>query len=321
MRNHKTTSQAISQQIDRAHKVLLVSHRNPDGDTLGSNLAMYNYLTSLGKDVTSFCVDKVPQYLQFLPDSHNMTDDHRIFTKTYDTVIALDSSTIELTGAAYLLEAIPSKYTFINIDHHLSNPGYGDISLVLPQTSSTAELLHSLFIDWGITWNENIATNLACGVITDTGGLKNPATSYQSLSTTSDLVDKGANIHKIMNTTLRQTSINKLKLWGRALERLTKVEKYNLVYTFVTLRDLEECQVNEEASEGMSNFLHVLKEGEIIMVLREIDENTIKGSLRTSGETDLTKIAGLFGGGGHKKAAGFSLSGKLDYDNNKLRII
>ena len=321
MQNHKLTSQAIYQQIDRAHKILLISHRNPDGDTLGSNLAMFNFLTSLGKNVTSFCADKVPSYLSFLPDSHNITADHRIFTKGYDTVIALDSSNLQLTAAEYLLQAIPSKFTLINIDHHVSNPGYGDISLVSPQTSSTAELLHNLFMDWKIEWNENIATNLACGVITDTGGLKNPATSYQSLSATSDLVNKGANIHKIMNVTLNQTSINKLKLWGRALERLTKVEKYNLVYTFITIKDFEECQADEDASEGMSNFLHVLKEGEVILVLREVGNNTIKGSLRTTGKIDLTKIAGLFGGGGHRKAAGFSLSGKLDYDNNKLRII
>ncbi|MBT6690969.1 bifunctional oligoribonuclease/PAP phosphatase NrnA [Candidatus Parcubacteria bacterium] len=321
MQNHKLTSQAIYQQIDRAHKILLISHRNPDGDTLGSNFAMFNFLKNQGKEVTSFCVDPVPNYLNFLPDSHNLSNDHRVFTKTYDTVITLDCSTIELTAAEYLLQAIPSKYTFINIDHHVSNPGYGDISLVSPQTSSTAELLHNLFMDWKIEWNENIATNLACGVITDTGGLKNPATSYQSLSATSDLVNKGANIHKIMNVTLNQTSINKLKLWGRALERLTKVEKYNLVYTFITIKDFEECQADEDASEGMSNFLHVLKEGEVILVLREVGNNTIKGSLRTTGKIDLTKIAGLFGGGGHRKAAGFSLSGKLDYDNNKLRII
>jgi phosphoesterase RecJ-like protein len=120
---------------------------------------------------------------------------------------------------------------------------------------------------------------------------------------------------------LNKPRLNQLKLWGRAFERLTKSNKYKLVYTWLSIKDYEECEATEDDSDGLSNFLHILKEGEVIMVLRETEENMIRGSLRTTSDIDLTKIAGIFGGGGHKKAAGFSLPGKLVYDNNKLRII
>ncbi len=321
MKNHKNISQDIYQAINKAKDILIISHRNPDGDTLGCNLALSTYLRTQNKKVTSFCVDSVPDYMEFLPNSHTMTSDHRVFTKKYDIVFTVDCSTLELTNTEKLLSVIPSEYALINIDHHVSNPMFGDINLVLTDSSSTAEVLHRLLKDWHVEIDDKIATCLAVGLLTDTGGLKNPATSYQSLSVASDLVDKGANAHKIIQNTINKTDVNKLQLWGRALERLTKIDKYNIVYTWLSQIDFEECNTDESSSEGMANFLHILKDGEIIMVLKETKNGDVKGSLRTTGNKDMTKLAGLFGGGGHKKASGFNLSGKLEYANNKLIII
>lgn len=321
MYNHKNISQSIKSAINQASSILVISHKRPDGDTIGSNLALSIYLEKIGKKVTSFCIDPIPEYLSFLPKSHLMTNDHLIFREKYDLVIVVDSSNYELTAVRELLEALPTKATLINIDHHISNPQYGDINLLLTDSSSTAEIMYRLMKDWAIDWDQNIASNLACGIITDTGGLKNPATNYKTISAISDLIARGANVAKIINATLNKPRLNQLKLWGRAFERLTKSSKYKLVYTWLSIKDYEECKATEDDSEGLSNFLHVLKEGEVIMVLRETEENMIRGSLRTTSDIDLTKIAGIFGGGGHKKAAGFSLPGKLVYDNNKLKVV
>lgn len=321
MKNHKNISQDIYQVVEKAKDILIISHRRPDGDTLGCNLALNSYLRSQNKKVTSFCVDPIPESMNFLPNSHRLTSDHRIFTKSYDIIFTVDCSTLELTQAEGLLKVIKSDYKLINIDHHVSNPNFGDINLVLTSSSSTAEVVHRLLKDWDAKITDDMATNLAVGLLTDTGGLKNPATGYQSLSSISDLVEKGANAHNIIQNTINKTDINKLKLWGRAMERLTHVKKHNLVYTWLTQQDFEECETDDSASEGMANFLHILKDGEIIMVLKETKEGDIKGSLRTTSERDMTKLAGLFGGGGHKKASGFNLSGKLEYVNNKLRIV
>lgn len=321
MQNHKTTSQAIYQQLEEAKDILIVSHQKPDGDTLGANFALHKLLKKQGKNIKSFCLDPVPENLRFLPNSHDLSTDHKLFTKKYDTIIVVDSGSLDYAGIDGLISAVPSDYTLINIDHHASNPHYGDINLVITDASSTAEVLYRLFSDWDIAWDEEIANSLVCGIVTDTGGLKNPATTYRALDAVADLVTKGANPHQIMNLTINNVDIASLRLWGRALKRLRKNKKYDLVYTFVTQQDLADCGATDSASEGLANFLHILKEGSISMVLKETKDGMVKASLRTTSNIDLSKLAQAFGGGGHKKAAGFSLPGKLVYDKNKLRII
>ncbi len=321
MQNHKTTSHDIQSAIKAADKILLIAHQNPDGDCLGSVLAMYRYLASLDKNITVFCNHKIPDNFDFLPDANKLTNDHTVFTKSYDVVITVDTAALHLTGIEELLKIIPNKYKFINIDHHISNEKYADINLIISGASSTAEMIYRLFKDWQANIDQEIATQLACGMITDTGGFKNPATTYTCLDIAGELINRGANISQLVKNTINDTNITRLQLWGRALERLTKVNKYNLVYTWLTLQDLKECQADGNASEGISNFLHILNEGKIIMVLQETDNNIIKGSLRTTSKVDLSKLFALIGGECHQKAAGFSLPGRLEYDNNKLRIV
>lgn len=320
MLNYHAVSQTILQAIKKADKILIISHQKPDGDTLGANLALRKYLANINKDVHSFCDSEIPDYLKFLPGSHLVTSDHLLFTKKFDLVITVDCATIELTAAQHLLATLPA-HQLINIDHHSSNPHYGDTNIVLTEASSTAEVMYRLFEHWQINFDQEIATNLACGLITDTSGFKNPATSYQALNVAAKLFSHGANLHQLLKITNRSQNIDHLILWGRALERLQKVEKYNLVFTYLTQADLVETNNDESAIGGISNFLHILKEGQIILVLTETKNNLIKGSLRTTTEIDVAKIAQLFGGGGHKKAAGFSLPGRLVYDNNRLRVV
>ena len=322
MNNHKDISQSIKRHLEKAQSILIISHKKPDGDTLGANFALTDYLQGQGKSITSFCLDPLPNSFNFLPNSHLLTNDHLVFTKKYDLVIVLDSGSLPYAGVDKLLTALPNNFTLINIDHHASNPSYGDINLVISTAASTTEIIYRLFKDWSVNWTPDLATALVCGMITDTDGFMNPATNYSTLAATADLINHGANINQIAQITLSNQSIHNLKLWGRALSRLTKNLKYDLVYTYLTQKDFTECQTDDSAGEGIANFLHILKEAKIILVLSEIDNNLIKGSLRTTDDnTDLAKLAQALGGGGHKKASGFSLPGKLSYDNNKLRVV
>lgn len=321
MQNHKNISQQIYQEISQAKSILLISHQKPDGDTLGANLAFFTYLKRLGKEVHSFCLDRIPKYFEFLPYSHLITTDHKIFTVNYDLVITIDCASLDYAGIDKLITALPSNYQLINIDHHVTNPRYGDLNLVIDNASSASEIVYRLFKDWQIDWEQDIATALLCGLVTDTDGFKNAGTSYQALSAAAHLVNCGAKTHQIVQKALNNTNLNSLRLWGLALSRLKKSSRYDLIYTYITQQDLTDCQVETNASEGIINFLHILKEGKIIMLLKEEPDGLIKGSLRTTSQVDLTKLAAIFGGGGHKKAAGFSLPGRLVYDNNKLRII
>jgi len=321
MESHKTTSENIKQAIKKAQDILLISHKKPDGDTIGSNLAFLNYLIKNNKNVSSFCLDSIPNNLKFLANSNKISDEHKLFTKKYDLVIALDSASLEYAGIDKLMTALPDGYTLINIDHHVTNPNYGDINLVLPEASSTAEVVYRLFRDWHIDWDDEIATCLSCGMITDTNGFTNAATNYHCLGAASEMSRQGAKPHTIVKNALTNFNIDNLRIWGRAMERLQKSKHHNIVYTWISQQDFEECGVDHSSTEGIINFLHILKDAKIIMVLTEMPNNIIKGSLRTSEDIDLTKLASFLGGGGHKKAAGFSLPGRLVYDNNKLKII
>lgn len=321
MHDYKTTSLAIKQSFEKAQNILIISHQKPDGDTLGSNFALHSFLKNLNKNVTSFCIDPMADLFKFLPGSESLKTDHLVFSKKYDLVIMVDSASLNYAGVDKLMTSL-NDYTLVNIDHHASNPLYADLNLVITSASSCTEVIYRLFKDWKIKISPEIATNLACGMITDTSGFVNPATNYQVLQAASDLIKNGANLSQISQITLGTKNINNLKLWGRALDRLKHVDKYGLVYTFVTQQDFAECQADDSAAEGLSNFLHVLQGAKIILVLKEAPNNLIKGSLRTTSDNiDLAKLAGYLGGGGHKKAAGFVLQGKLSYDNNKLRII
>lgn len=321
MQNHKTTSENIKQAINKAGNILVISHQKPDGDTIGSNLALLTYLKKQNKNVVSFCTHPLPEKFNFLPNAHHMSDDHRIFTKQYDLVITVDCASLDYAGVDKLMTALPSGYTLINIDHHITNPHFGDINLVIPEASSNAEVLYRLFKDWNIDWDSDLATNISCGMITDTNGFTNAATNYQCLNAISKMIKQGAKPHHIAKNALGNIEISNLRLWGRALERLKKSEKYDLVYTWFSQEDFKQCRVNENATEGVVNFLHILKDAKIVMVLTEMPNNIIKGSLRTTENIDLSKLAAFFGGGGHKKAAGFSLPGRLLCDNNKVQII
>ena len=321
MENHKTISENIRQEINIAQNILLISHQKPDGDTLGSNLALLAYLKRLGKNVFSFCLHPLPEKFSFLPNAHLISDDHRLFTKKYDLIITVDCASLEYAGVDKLMTALPQGYKLINIDHHITNPHFGDMNLVIPEASSNAEVLYRLFRDWQIDWDSDIATGLSCGMITDTNGFTNAATSYHCFNAISEMTKQGAKPHRIVKNALTNTNIAHLRLWGRAMERLRESKHHGIVYTWFNQEDFKECQVDETATEGIINFLHILKDAKILMVLTEMKNNVIKGSLRTTLNIDLTQLAKIFGGGGHKKAAGFSLSGRLVYDNNKLRII
>lgn len=319
----------ISQAIESAENILIISHAKPDGDTLGAAFALTNYLLTLShsdakpnKNITNFCLDEATEMFSFVPNIYRLSTDHLVFTKKYDLVIVVDSGSLAYAGVDKLITALEPGFTLINIDHHASNTSYADINLVITEAASCTEVLFYLFNALKIKFTKDIATCLLCGLVTDTGGFVNPATQYHTLEAASCLVKHGANLWQILQNTNYRQNINNLKLWGIAFSRLKKIAKYDLVYTFLKQEDFVNCQADESSTEGISNFLHILKEAKIILVLKETSDGRIKGSMRTAEDNiDLAKFCQALGGGGHKKAAGFSLPGRLVYDKNTLKIV
>ena len=322
MFNHQIQATALRNAITDSTKILIISHKNPDGDTIGSAVAWLHYLTDLGKDVTAFCRDEVPNFLTFLPGIERITNDQSIFDQNYDLIITNDSASFDYAGIDIFKDKINGTL-LANIDHHASNISYGDINIVIPTASSNTEVLTRLFRSWDVTITKPMAYGLLTGIITDTDHMTNPGTNYQSLEIAAHLVTVGADLHTIGQKTLRNRSMNTVKLWGLALSRLKHNTTYNIVTTYLTNDDLLECDVNEQEAGGISNYLSLIPNINALIVLRFKGDGSIKGSMRTVKDSiPLHRLAvDYLGGGGHQKAAGFTMQGTLQVKGNSWTIV
>ncbi|PIZ95405.1 MAG: hypothetical protein COX81_00870 [Candidatus Magasanikbacteria bacterium CG_4_10_14_0_2_um_filter_37_12] len=308
------TAKHIHDHIRNSRKIVLVSHQNPDGDTLGSAGAMIQYLENIGKPYYAFCSTEISPKLKFIPNTEKITSNENIWADSkIDTIFVMDSGDLNYAGVDKFVEKINQPVTIINVDHHSTNTHYGKHNLVIGTSSSTTEILYKFFIYNNIKIDRHIATALLTGLITDTGHFTNSATKSSSLHIAEKLLLKGANISLINKHTAKDKTLPCLKLWGVAFGRMEQHKDLNIVHTYITKQDVEECQATKDDIEGIANFLNTLQDGRAGMVLREQDDNVWKGSFRTtSDDTDVSAFAKLFGGGGHVKAAGFSVEGSIE---------
>ncbi len=276
-------------------------------------------LEKAGKDVTMVVVDPVPDIYRFLTGSDRMVHYSEVKGR-YDAVFFLDCGDLERTGpAAALAELAEIK---VNIDHHISNPRYGAVNLVLDQTAATAEILYQFFIEDNFAIDKHVATCLLAGVYTDTDAFTNLGTTPESLAVASELLKLGANFRDLTANTMRNKSLASLKLWGRALERLRLDTHKGIAVTVLKDSDFGECGAEPDDAEGVASLLNHLADVKMSMLLRELPDGTVKGSLRTTNELiDVSQVATLMGGGGHAKAAGFTVKGRIAETENGWKII
>jgi len=355
--------QQALQLIEYSTKILIVGHANPDGDALGSTLALYFVLKKLGKDVTAATIGPIPEVYKFLPQcneliqdfgesrdliitldckenkvdklSYNIKDNKLNIIITpeqgtidaknvkfsqgglaYDLIIILDCS--ELSQLDYLHRNNKDLFTenpIINIDHHPTNKYFGQVNVVDPEASSTAEILVSIIESLGTNLiDANIATYLLTGIIFDTWSFQNTNTTPKSLTVAAQLCATGARKEEIIRYVLKAKPVSTLKLWGRILANIKEDGKYKLVWSKISFKDLEECGVGEEAQTSalMNQFLGHALGADLVLLLKEKKPKKITGSFRTSkeGVINVAKIAKIFGGGGHPAAAGFLLENK-----------
>ncbi len=301
----------IDETIRKADKVIVISHQNPDGDALGSLLGMRYYLKHQNVKHNLFCVSPIPEYLKFLPEVDNISNDEKILI-----------GDLQYAGVDNYIKKLANLPTIINIDHHPTNQYYGHINLVHPKSSSTAEIIFH-FIDYlRLPFNKDVATQLLTGILTDTGSFSNLSTTPSSMEVSSRLMAHGARVKEITQNAFQNKSLAQLQLWGRALSRLKEDKNTGIITTVLTQKDFDELNMDDDSSEGIANFLNSVEKARAIMVLREKSDGTIKGSLRTTmPNVDVSKIAKFFGGGGHKKAAGFTIKGKLEERESSWKVI
>lgn len=304
-----------------AERPLLVMHKKPDGDALGSSLALSHFLFSRGREAQVFCADPAPEHYDFLSRYRSVVTDPEIFNdKSIDLIIVLDSGDLAYAGIAEFLKRVEKAAPIINIDHHATNEYYGEINYVDPVASSTAEVVYNILMHNKVRIDRHIATSLLVGILTDTTNFTNPGTTISSMRVASELISHGARANEISRRLLKNKSIDALRLWGKTLSRLEENKKLGMAIAIIKKEDFEGISSPSEAVEGVANFLNALLNVRMVLVLRETDDGHVKGSMRST-DVDVAKIAQSLGGGGHKKAAGFTIRGRLEKIEGRWQVV
>ncbi len=304
--------QKFREVLDQARRIILVAHKNPDGDAIGSALAMHNMLRSQGKETIPICIDSIPQEFSFLPGAEEFKQK---LEGSFDLVIGVDCASLDMV-------AFEDLNIIVNIDHHPTNNSYGSINIIEPELSSTAEILYNLFIKLGWVVDKTVATSLLTGIFTDTGSFQYPSTSPRTLEIAADLMKKGAYLPKIVQYTYQTKSLPTLRAWGKALSKVEINKFLEMAVSAILFEDLKKINAKLEDLSGVVSIINTVPGIKVALLLTQIDESHVNGSLRStqSAGVDVAKMAEQFGGGGHKLAAGFTVKGKLIKTENGWEI-
>ncbi len=307
--------------LANAQRVLVIAHKKPDGDALGSTTAMHLWLKRLGKDVALFCADKPGPSYAHLASSMDYSNDPAVFDQPYDAVMVLDSGDLRYAGVDQFMARLPGKPTLVDMDHHATNQFFGDVNVVRPDASSTCEVAYGFFEANGVFIDPEIATALLTGILTDTSHFSNAATTSRVFDAAGKLISLGADTSAITRGILMNKEVPLLRLWGTAFSRLRHNPKYDITFTYLLPEDSKAAGVAPQTTEGLINFLAaVCGSADAVMVVQDTGTGTVKGSFR-SVRRNVAAVAKLIGGGGHVKASGFAIDGKLEMTTDGVRVV
>lgn len=304
----------VSAELQSRDRFLLTAHEGPDGDALGSLLGMHQLLTQLGKDAVMFLAAKefpLPIEYRFLPLEEVFHEPPADMADR--TVVFLDCGNIDRMPVDFLTEG---GNDVINIDHHHDNTRFGDFNLVDVGASCTAEIVYDIAIGLGARITPEMASALYVGLITDTGKFMYENTDAHTHRVAAELIDAGVDVDDTYRRLYEHVPLEKLRLVSRALEGIQRHCGDRLVLTYITALDYQETGAGEEMTEGVIDHLRSIDGAKVAAVIRDLGNRgraARKVSLRSSeGDVDVSAIARKHGGGGHKRAAGFSTDLELD---------
>ncbi len=298
---------AVVAALGSHDRFLVTTHENPDGDALGSLLGMTLALRRLGKDARMIlgAQERLPAEYGFLPLEELLreppADAHE------RVLICLDCASEDRLTAEGLRERAP---LVLDVDHHHDNTRFGDVNLIVPEASSTSEIVADLLAGLGVELTPEIAEPLYIALVTDTGRFQYSNTTPKALRLAADLVEAGADVHHIFRRVYENVDFAKLKLLARVLERARVYEGGRVVISYLLRDDFAEVGAEEPYSEGLIDYLRAVEGAQLVALIREpprAEGPARRVSLRASSdEIDVSAIARASGGGGHRQAAGFS---------------
>lgn len=315
--------------IENSSNILIVGHIRPDGDAISSCLALSYLLDRINKKYQLFCSGNVVSHFNYLKNFHFITNNKKeLDFKKFDLIISVDCGSLSRTDLSEEILKLKSNHSikYLEIDHHLSQNSIADLELRDSSRAATVELIYDLLQTFNLEIDKDIAEAILTGLVTDTGNFFYPNVSSQTISLAAKLLNKGANLNRIVQQVKKGTNMHTLKLWGLAMERLTIHKKYNFAFSVLSKKDLQALDIEEgELNETLSfiaGFLSNLANVKATLLLYNSDNKTIKGHLRSANkEINVAKLANHLGGGGHSQAAGFIVSGELLNNGANWQVI
>lgn len=301
--------------IKKAKTIYIATHVNPDGDAVGSSMALYCTLQKMGKNVKVI----IPKY-SYIFDRFPSIDEtvSGIAEEKIDLLIVTDSS--DLARVAIPKEDISKAEKIICIDHHKTNALYGDINIIDTNAPAACEVVYGLVKKLKVDIDLAIGTYIYAGIMTDTGSFKYSNTRVSTLEIAAELVKRGVVFSEIARDLLDTIKESKLKLLSKYITNLESIEDGKIRYCLIEYADIEALGVDDEDSEGMTNYGQMIQGTEVSIYVRGKEDGSYKVSMRSNGNVELSSIALSYGGGGHARAAGFPLEAS-EKDENKRVII
>jgi bifunctional oligoribonuclease and PAP phosphatase NrnA len=310
MKINQEELEKIRKAIEKSSRILIIPHKNPDGDAMGAALGLFQVFANLKKEPEVACYDPPPPVFSFLPNIEKI----KIGLKNpdHDLIFILDAGATHLTG---FHENHPKLFDksleVINIDHHPSNDFYGKYNLVITEAASVTAILYEMCTALDFPIDRDTATCFLTGIYTDTGSFMHSNTSSETLNIAARLLAKGANLRGISKDIFNTTPVSTMRLWGRVMKNVYQTDD-GVAMSVVTRKDFEDTGADYSEMTGVVDFVNSVPGAKYSVILTERD-GKVKGSLRTlREEVNVAEIAGKYGGGGHTKAAGFTLPGYLE---------
>ncbi len=294
----------ISKKIKESQKIAITSHLRPDGDSICTSLALYFMGKLLGKDISIINNDNTPFPFNHYPDIDKIQIG-QISPQEYDAIILLECANVARSGQLHIKESFK-----INIDHHYSNDYYADINWVDPDASAVAEMAFKLGKCLNIQLTNQIANHLYCGIVSDTGSFQFSNTNAEAFRVCYELVNLGASPIEVSEMLFNNNPPEKIKLLGLVLSTLQMNESGEIAAITMFKEYLDSLNLREIDTEDITTLTRSIKGVKMVLFFKEISKDTYRVSLRSKGTANAAKIAEHFGGGGHRHAAGFTVSGK-----------
>jgi phosphoesterase RecJ-like protein len=289
--------------------VVAVCHRIPDGDTVGAAIAIVRVARALGTSAELLALDGIPRPLHFLTVDVPCTQHPSI---PPDVVVLCDAANLDRIGDSTSLGSWLGEARLVNLDHHVSNSGYGDLVLVDPDAAATCEVLGRALLSAGISIDPGTATALLAGILRDSHGFSTSQTSPATLRLVASLMEAGAVLHEVHERIMSGLPPHALRLWGMLLEGLQATSDGRVVSTVLRRHMLEAAGAEDHEADGVAEHVARSPGIDVTLLLREMADGRTRISVRTSDRVDATILVAGMGGGGHARRAGAITDSSVD---------